>query len=114
MNMTNTSSDYLRYKADNYNCICSSKQIKRGVCSPDCDHCRLLGIAREIELHSRDFNELKTHCDGLIYTLNQLAIEKFKHEADAMKYFEVLQALLEDMEENHYSKYAEIIREVIK
>lgn len=73
-----------------------------------------LCIASEVEVKNRQYEELKNSYDDLIYTLNQLAIEKFKHEADAIKYFETLQALLEDMDNNNFSKYSTIIREAIK
>lgn len=111
--MANTNSDYLRYKADNYNCICKSRHIRKGIISPECDHCRLLCIAAEIEILHRNYNELQISHDDTINALRELAIEKNQHESDAMKYFECLQALLEDMKQNRYSKYAKIISEVI-
>lgn len=48
MDTIREAAEYLWYHADKYNCICSARQKKRNIISPDCNHCRELDLSRKL------------------------------------------------------------------
>ena len=45
---------YLRYDADNYNCICNNRQKKMKIIDPSCNHCIAIDLASAFESYDPD------------------------------------------------------------